>query len=107
MEAHMTPTATRPRATARHARFRRFTVAVAALACALVASAAVIPAAWAENLPPNDGGPAPAPAPAVYAAGMPGWQITLIAVAAALVAAVTAVLVDRARTARRAARPAT
>jgi hypothetical protein len=33
--------------------------------------------------------------------GMPGWQITLIAVAAALLAAAVAVLLARARTARR------
>ena len=32
--------------------------------------------------------------------GMAGWQITLIAVGAALVAATIAVLLDRARTAR-------
>ena len=32
--------------------------------------------------------------------GMPGWQITLIAAAAAVLAAVAAVLLDRARTAR-------
>jgi hypothetical protein len=32
---------------------------------------------------------------------MAGWQITLIAVAAALVAAITAVALDRARAARR------
>jgi hypothetical protein len=35
--------------------------------------------------------------------GMAGWQIALIALAAALVAATAAVLVDRARTARRTA----
>jgi hypothetical protein len=34
---------------------------------------------------------------------MPGWQITLIALGAALVAATAAVLLDRARAARRAA----
>ena len=34
--------------------------------------------------------------------GMPGWQITLIAVGAALVAAVLAVLLDRAWAARKA-----
>ncbi|HKD87668.1 MAG TPA: hypothetical protein VKB62_03995 [Streptosporangiaceae bacterium] len=33
--------------------------------------------------------------------GTPGWQIALIALAAALVAATAAVVVDRARTARR------
>ena len=32
---------------------------------------------------------------------MPGWQITLIAVAAALAAAIVAVLLDRARAARK------
>ena len=106
MEAHTTQAATRPPATARPARYRRIAVAVAALAVALAAPAAVIPAAWASNVIPDGGGPAPAPAPVVYAAGMPGWQITLIAVASALVAAVTAVLVDRARAASRAARPA-
>ena len=37
----------------------------------------------------------------VVAGGMPGWQIALIAVGAALVAAVIAVLLDRARLARR------
>jgi len=40
----------------------------------------------------------------VAAGGMPGWEITLIAAGAALVAAVLAVLADRARPARR--RPA-
>jgi hypothetical protein len=34
------------------------------------------------------------------AGGMPGWQITLIALGAALVAAIAAVLLDRALTAR-------
>jgi hypothetical protein len=37
----------------------------------------------------------------VVVGGMPGWQIALIAVAAALVAAVAAVLVDRIRSSRR------
>jgi hypothetical protein len=53
-------------------------------------------------------GVAPAPVPAqvhtVIVAGMPGWQIALIALAAALTAATVAVAVvlDRARAARRA-----
>jgi len=34
--------------------------------------------------------------------GMPGWQITLIAVVAALLAAAAAVFLDRARAGRRA-----
>jgi hypothetical protein len=37
----------------------------------------------------------------VVVGGMPGWQIALIAVGAALVGAIIAVLADRARTARR------
>ena len=40
---------------------------------------------------------------AVPAGGMPGWQITLIAVAAALVTATAAVLLDRTRASRRSA----
>jgi hypothetical protein len=40
--------------------------------------------------------------PAIVAGGMPGWQIALITVGAALLAAVLAVFADRARTARRA-----
>jgi hypothetical protein len=104
MEAHMRPTATRLSATTGHARYHRIALAVAALACGMVASATVIPAAWASNVIPDDGGPAPAPA--VYAVGMPGWQITLIALGAALLAATVAVLLDRARAARRHATPA-
>ena len=43
----------------------------------------------------------------VTAGGMAGWQITLIAVGAALAAAVIAVMLDRARAAhRKAAMPA-
>ena len=44
----------------------------------------------------------PAPAHAVVIGGMPGWQIALIAVGAALAAAAVAILVDRAWTARKA-----
>jgi hypothetical protein len=94
------------------ARLRRLAAALAAVTCILLASAAampaaVMPAAWAVNEIPNDGGPAQVPAAgAVTAGGMPGWQITLIALAAAAVAATAAVLLDRARAARRPA-PAT
>ena len=50
---------------------------------------------------------APASVPAqvqyrtIVVGGMPGWQIALIAVGAALLAAAVAVLADRARAARR------
>jgi hypothetical protein len=37
----------------------------------------------------------------VVVGGMPGWQIALIAIGAALFAATAAVLLDRARTTRR------
>jgi hypothetical protein len=93
---------TPPGSTARQgaALLRRLAAALAAVTCTLLASAAVMPAAWAVNeIPP--GGPAQAPAVAAVAAGgMPGWQITLIALGAALVAATAAVLLDRARAAR-------
>jgi hypothetical protein len=107
---------THPRTAARKAgaRLRRIAAVLATATCALLASTAVIPAAFAKMLP--DGGPPYGPAPAapvpaatvhvVTAGGMAGWQITLIALGAALVAAVATVLVDRARAASRAA-PAT
>ena len=86
------------------ARLRRLAVALAAVTCTLLASAAIMPAAWAVNVIPPGGEPAQAPAVgAVTAGGMPGWQITLIALGVALVAATAAVLLDRARAARRAA----
>jgi hypothetical protein len=53
------------------------------------------------NYIPNDA-PDQAPSGVVTAGGMPGWQITVIALGAALVAATAAVLLDRARAARQA-----
>ena len=88
---------------ARAARLHRFAAALAAVTWTLLASAVIMPAAWAVNVIPNDG-PAQAPADSeVTTAGMPGWQITLIALGAGLIAATAAVLLDRARAARRAA----
>jgi len=84
-------------------RIRRIIAAVVMFAGALTALAAA-PAANASIWPrPNDGGPAgPHTTVRVIAAGgMPGWQITLIAAAAALAAATVAVLIDRARAARK------
>jgi len=92
---------------------RRFAAVVAGLAAALVAFGAT-PAFAA--LPPGHGGavgkqvPLPPGAPPVQihtivTGGTPGWVIALIAVGAALLAATVAVLVDRARSARR--RPVT
>jgi hypothetical protein len=93
-----------------HARLHRLAAVLTTLTCALLASAAAVPAAFAtptpQPLPGGQFGPAAAsPVPAtvhvVTVGGMAGWQIALIAVGAALVAAAAAVLLDRARHARR------
>ena len=97
------------------ARLRRLTAVLAAVTCALLASATIVPAAFATIIPDPGGaggGNPVAPAPAttgsvVTAGGMAGWQIALIALGAALVAAIAAVLLDRALAARRAASAAT
>jgi hypothetical protein len=47
------------------------------------------------------GGGTPPTVPTVVTGGMPGWQIVLIAIGAAVVAAAVAVLMDRTRAARR------
>jgi hypothetical protein len=97
----------------------RFAAVLAGLACAWLGLAAAAPAAFATPGPiPLPGGPAgpiltpPPQAPGtakhpplpvqvhtVVIGGMPGWQIALIAVGAALLAATVAVLADRARAA--------
>jgi hypothetical protein len=85
-------------------RIRRSLAVLAGLAGALLASAAAASAAYAtvEPLPGgSDGGSAPAPVQVITVGGMPGWQIALIALGAALIAAIAAVLLDRARLARR------
>jgi hypothetical protein len=91
------------------ARLRRLAAVLTALTGALLAWAAVVPAAVAKMLP--DGGPpygqdlpgaqVPAQINTVAAGGMPGWQITLIAAGAAVLAALLAVTADRARAVRR------
>jgi hypothetical protein len=87
---------------------RRIAVALAGLAAALVAFGAT--PAFAMRLPlPRDGSAPVAPVTSpvrtvthtVVVGGMPSWQIALIAVGAALVAAVLAVLADHALAARR------
>ena len=102
---------TRPRMTARHAgaRLRRFAAILAAVTSGLLASVAIVPAAFARIEPdPGEGyvSTRVARVPAttvrvVTAGGMPGWQITLIALGAALLAATAAVLLSRALSARR------
>ena len=93
------------------ARIGRLTAVLAAITCSLLVTVAGVPAAFARPVPPPGGsyGHAPAaPVPAtiihvITTGGMAGWQITLIALAAALAAATTAVFADRTRTARRGA----
>jgi hypothetical protein len=81
---------------------RRITGALAALATALLTATAAAPAAFALPVPPVGGGGTPLPpVQTVVTGGMPGWQIALIAIGAAVVAAAVAVLLDRARAARR------
>jgi hypothetical protein len=84
---------------------RRILAALATLAGALLAVTATAPAAFAHPVPPGGGGmDGTVPPPTVrtvVVGGMPGWQITLIAAAAALAAAMIAVMLDRALTARR------
>ena len=92
-------------------RVRRFVAVLAGFGAALLMLTAA-PAAFAMRLPPPGGATVSSPLPqvstvtrTVVVGGMPGWQIALIAVGAALLAATAAVLADRARAARRPAIP--
>ena len=95
-------------------RIRRAVGLLAVLASALLTFGAASPALAASLRPPPGSLKNPPAAPpltrihTVVTGGMPGWQITLIAVGAALAAATMAVLFDRAWTARQgaAAKPA-
>ena len=83
---------------------------LAASAAALLALAAASPAMAATVRVPHYGPgvpspQAPAPIHAVVAGGTPGWQITLIALGAALAGAALAMLLDRAVTSRKHATP--
>jgi len=82
---------------------RRILAAVITLTDTVLALATA-PAAFAHPLPPSDccaSDAATGPVTVITGGGMPGWQITLIAVGAALLAATVAVLLDRAWAARR------
>jgi hypothetical protein len=84
---------------------RRIACVLAGLAAGLLACSTA--PAFAMEVPASGGGgpavaqPHLAPVHTVLAGGMPGWQIALIAIAAALLTAAAAVLLDRAWTARR------
>jgi hypothetical protein len=78
----------------------RLTALLTGLASALLAATAF--PAFAQ-IPPEGGTPGPAsqlPVHTVVVGGMPGWQIALIAIGAAVTAAVAAVFLDRIRAAR-------
>jgi hypothetical protein len=89
-------------------RIRRIAGALAGLACCCLVLAVAAPAAFAMAVPPfgvsgavtTPAAPLPVQVHTVVVGGMAGWQIALIAVGAALVAATIAVLLDRGRTAR-------
>jgi hypothetical protein len=81
---------------------RRILAAVVTLTGTVLALATA-PAAFARPLPPPDccTTGADAQVTVIPAGGMPGWQITLIAVGAALAGAALAVLLDHAWAARK------
>ena len=82
------------------ARLRRLATVLAAVMVGLLASAAAATAAFAQPIPVGDGGTTPttsvpATVRVITAGGMAGWQITLIALGAALAAAAAAVFLYR------------
>jgi hypothetical protein len=105
MSASITRRGPHPHTVARRAgpRSRRLATATATatLTWALLASAVIVPAAWAENVIPPGGETPPARPVHVISGGMASWQVTLVALGAALVAAALAVRLDRALAARR------
>jgi hypothetical protein len=81
-------------------RIQRCITVLAVLAGTLLTLTAVASAAPAVPPPAKFPPPVVARIHTVVTGGMPGWQITLIAVGAALAAAALAVLLDRAWAAR-------
>jgi hypothetical protein len=83
-------------------RIRRIAAILSGLAASVLVTLTGATAAFAYPVPPP-GGPAgpvqPLRVHTIVTGGMPGWQIALIAIGAAIVAAALAVSLDRARTA--------
>jgi hypothetical protein len=77
----------------KHIRF--ITVMLAGLTAAVLTFGAASPAAFAMVVPPPGDSGVPTQIHTIVTGGMPGWQISLIAVGAALLAAAIAVLFDR------------
>jgi hypothetical protein len=82
-------------------RLHRIATILAVLAGTTLILAATTTAAFAERVPPPDDIGFVPSLHTITKGGTPGWQITLIALAAALAAATVAVLLDRAWMARR------
>jgi hypothetical protein len=85
-------------------RIQRCLAVLAGLSSALLALATAAPAALATLPPPDPGTPGVVPQHVLHTVvtgGLPGWQVALIAAGAALLGATAAVLLDRARAARR------
>jgi hypothetical protein len=91
------------------ARLRRVIASLAVVTGALLGWAGAVPAASAVVIPPPGGPAGPVTATpggtvqVITVGGMPGWQIGVIAVTAAMAAAAAAVFLDRARASRRTA----
>jgi len=81
---------------------RRSISVVTTLVVAAVGLIAAAPSAFAMHLPPpSEAGSAPTTTTAVVHSGMLGWQITLIAVGAAVVAALATAFILRTGSGRR------
>ena len=84
---------------------RRIAIALGVLVTATLGIAAASSAAFAMRMPPSGGSGGPVRAAptthTIVTGGMPGWQIALIAVCAALIAAAIAIVADRAWASRR------
>lgn len=86
---------------------RRCTRVLAGLAAPLLAAAATAPAALSSVPDPvSHVYDSRAPTPTIVVGGMPGWQISLIAIGSAVLAVMAAVLLGRAGPARRGVPPA-
>ena len=84
-------------------RIRRIAAILSGLATSVLVALTGTTAAFAYVVPaPGEAGPVQPPrVHTIVTGGMPGWQIALITIGAAIAAAALAVTLDRARTAHR------
>jgi len=81
---------------------RRIVAVLGGFAASVLGTLTGATAAFAYPVPPPGGPVQPPPqVHTIVTGGMPGWQIALIAIGAAIFAAALAVTLDRARTAHR------